>query len=59
MDASASGMPAHASSVPMHAANIRRAPIFSDTRSFKLKTTQSLKPMPKSSSLARKQPLAG
>lgn len=59
MDTPVSGMPEHASNfpapasgVPMRAASIRRAPIFPETRSFNVQTTESLKPMPKSSSIS-------
>jgi hypothetical protein len=44
-------MPAHQSNVPIRAGNIPSRPILSDTRSFNLKTPQSIKPMPKSSSI--------
>jgi hypothetical protein len=40
-----------ASGVPTRAADVASPPIFPDTRSFDLKTPESLKPMPKSSSI--------
>jgi hypothetical protein len=51
MPAHASNFAAHESGVPMRAANLRPAPIFTGSPRFNQKTTESLKPMPKSSSI--------
>ena len=51
MDAHASGIATRGFNIPARAGNIRRPPIFSDTAHFNLKTPESLKPMPKSSSI--------